>query len=183
VKHNYEISSVSVEPILLAAAKRFLKLDDYTEDDDLVNGLISAAREYCEKHTNRLFVKRQVVEYFDSSFVGLSSQCFTFPTREIDSVEVKQSGIFATVANSVFDIDQIADTTQIFIGPGGSWPDIDSGRNTVKVIYQSGYDVVPASVIVAMKKLISTWYDDRYDGIKKHPSTVQNILHPFLRYT
>ena len=44
----------SAEPISLAQAKKFLRVFN-TDDDDLISGLITAAREEVENFTNRSF--------------------------------------------------------------------------------------------------------------------------------
>ncbi len=48
------VTGPSVEPITLAQAKSQCRVD-FVEDDMLITGLITAARQYCEKRTNRAF--------------------------------------------------------------------------------------------------------------------------------
>lgn len=48
------ITPPTVEPITLAQAKLHLRVD-FSDDDALITGLITAARQYCEKRTNRAF--------------------------------------------------------------------------------------------------------------------------------
>ena len=55
----------AVEPILLAQAKNFLKID-YTDDDVLIAGLITAAREHVEAFTARSLVNKTYVQTLDS---------------------------------------------------------------------------------------------------------------------
>lgn len=182
MKHNYEISAVSVEPITLADAKAFLKLDDFTEDDDYISTLISAAREFCEDFTKTLFVRREVVEYFDNTHLLSRSIALSYVADEFTSLEIKSNGVFATVLASTYEADKCAQTSSIVLNNGHYWPSMDIGRNKVKATYQSGFAVTPKKAIIAMQKLISTWYDDRYDGVQKFPSRVKDILHSYIRY-
>jgi uncharacterized phiE125 gp8 family phage protein len=56
----------SVEPVLLADAKTFCRVDaSDTQDDLLITGLIQAAREYCETFTRRTLINTGFVQYLD----------------------------------------------------------------------------------------------------------------------
>ena len=54
---------VSVEPITLADAKTFIRVD-YTDEDTLISGLISRARSYAEMVTGRALATQTVQEIF-----------------------------------------------------------------------------------------------------------------------
>jgi len=53
-----------VEPITLALAKQQLRVD-FTDDDAIITGLITAARQYCEKRTRRAFFNQTWVRTLD----------------------------------------------------------------------------------------------------------------------
>jgi len=55
------------EPITLAEAKTYLRVDDSTEDD-LISILISAARQYAERHENRLLVARTAEDVAETDY-------------------------------------------------------------------------------------------------------------------
>jgi uncharacterized phiE125 gp8 family phage protein len=60
------ISAPTVEPVTLALAKLHLRVD-FPDDDLLITGLITAARQYCEKRTNRAFFNQtwmRTLDYF-----------------------------------------------------------------------------------------------------------------------
>lgn len=180
MKFKYTIENPSVEPITLVDAKVFLKLDDFTEDDDLVSSLISAAREYCEDFTCRILAKREVVQMFDAP-MSLDN-LLAFPTKELTKLEFKQSGTFTEVDVSIYIVDGDEIQSYISLIGGESWPDVDAGKSTIRATYQSGFDPLPAKIKIAMQKLISTWYDDRYDGKHTFPSRVKDILHSYIRF-
>jgi hypothetical protein len=56
----------SVAPVSLAFAKNFLRVDDIDEDDDLINALIWAATDVCERWTNRSFISKGFIQALDS---------------------------------------------------------------------------------------------------------------------
>lgn len=61
------------EPVTLVALKARIKLTS-TADDAQLTGLITAAREFAERISNRCLAPRQFVEYRD---------CFPYPTKEL----------------------------------------------------------------------------------------------------
>lgn len=51
------VAGPAVEPLTVAEAKRYLRVeDDFADDDDLIADLIAAARELCETRTDRTFL-------------------------------------------------------------------------------------------------------------------------------
>lgn len=60
-----EVSLVAQEPVSLAMAKNFLKINT-SKDDGLIGGLISAARLYCEGCTGLYLASRNFVQYRDA---------------------------------------------------------------------------------------------------------------------
>jgi hypothetical protein len=55
----------TAEPVTLAQAKRFLRVE-FPDDDDLITGLIQAAREACENFTDRSFCIKGYRQSLDS---------------------------------------------------------------------------------------------------------------------
>lgn len=56
----------AVDPVSLAEAKNFLRVDDISEDDDLITGLISSATILCETFCRRSFINKGFLETLDS---------------------------------------------------------------------------------------------------------------------
>lgn len=62
-----QLALPTTEPVSLAEAKTFCKVEaSITDDDALITGLIQAAREYAEKWTGRALAQRQFVLVMDS---------------------------------------------------------------------------------------------------------------------
>jgi hypothetical protein len=66
---GYVISTAlpAVEPVTLAAAKNYLRVDvGFTQDDGLIGTLISSAREHIERVTGRCIARRTMRQVLDS---------------------------------------------------------------------------------------------------------------------
>lgn len=59
------------EPISLTDAKLYLRVDDYSEDI-LIGHLITAAREFAERHENRLLVARSSEDVAGTDYFTIS---------------------------------------------------------------------------------------------------------------
>lgn len=56
----------SVDPVSLAEAKNFLRVDDIDDDDALITSLIKASTVACETFTNRSFINKGFIQSLDS---------------------------------------------------------------------------------------------------------------------
>jgi len=56
----------AVDPVSLAQAKNFLRVDGFTDDDTLITGLISAATIACENFTRRSFITKGFLMTLDA---------------------------------------------------------------------------------------------------------------------
>src|ERR1017187_2305877 len=67
VPHYIETSAPAIEPVTLAHAKQQCVVDvGFTDDDDLISGLITAARQHCEKIMQRAIFSRTVLLSLDN---------------------------------------------------------------------------------------------------------------------
>lgn len=56
----------SCDPVTLTQAKNYLRVDDITDDDTLIEGLISAATDACENFCRRSFIKKGFLQTLDA---------------------------------------------------------------------------------------------------------------------
>lgn len=162
------ITEPAEEPISLAEAKLNLRIDDDLDhEDDVVEGLIVAARRYCEKHTGRQFVT-----------AGLRLALDKFPARErglielpspplIGSVVVKYydaDNVLTTLAADAYDVDTIGEPGRIRPVTGTNWPTVRDRLNAVLIEYSAGYGSaadVPFTIKRAMHLLVGHWFKNR----------------------
>jgi len=146
------ITPPTSEPITIDEARLHLRVD-HCDEDELINTLITAAREQAEHIIGRAIMP-QTLELELSSFSG----DITLEHPPIVSVESIKY-LDATVAEiTLLAGDYVL--TNGYIKPVTAWP---SG-SAVKVRYVAGYadaESVPAGIKAWIKLAIGTWYAKR----------------------
>jgi len=159
------VTGPSTEPITRDQAKTFLRVDN-TTDDTLIDGLIKAARIYCENQTRRAFVS-QTWEYTKNGFCG-AIELPIMPVISVTSVSyVDPTGntqIFTEgTSPDVPKYSVFTDAPRTLIEPkyNVTWPITQDVRNAVTVRFVAGYATVPQDIITAIYLLVAHWYDLR----------------------
>lgn len=184
-----------VEPVTLVEAKNFCRQEE-NDDDDLITGLIQAAREYAEIFTRRSFVQKSYIQYFDffpwyenyqhvspghnytrfassewnysqmiklwrPPCVAVQKIMYTDPSSAVQTLHAYDINTNPTG----FQVDVATEPARLFPSPGGYWPPALYIPNAVAVYFTAGYSVdaslVPMTVKVAIKQLVSHWYEHR----------------------
>ncbi len=160
------VTQPSVEPVTLDEAKLFCRIDGNTQNE-LVSGLITAAREYAEAFTKRAFITTTFRQSLDR-FPGLFTNTMQFPRNNpmfeaihaqkiklyrpplisVDHIEYKDaSGVKQTLQPfnadnnpTGFMVDADNEPASVYPAPGTSWPiSYLIVPNNVKVIFSAGY--------------------------------------------
>jgi len=145
----------NVEPITRADAKRWLRVDD-SYDDFIIDTLIIAAREICEKYLNHSIITRTVTAILNNSCGNIYLPYG--PVKAITSV---------TDANgNILDADQFTATGARFVRIK------DPLQDNLKIIYTAGYEDCPAQIKIGMLCQIAYMYENRGDdtGLKSQLS-------------
>jgi len=181
----------STYPVTLAEAKLHCRVDsDLTADDSLLSGLIAAATEMAQRHTQRQFVTAQLVMTFDrfpgrifdhfrgsieavnregydwGNFVDRSSiRLSRPPVQSVQSiVYLDQSGTLVTLPTSVYELDNTREPARVGLKPSQFWPSTARSLSAVKVNYTAGYGAataVPQAIKQAILLLVGSWYENR----------------------
>lgn len=164
------------EPITLAEAKEYARIDGSTEDT-LVTSLIKAARLHCESYMGKAIIRKTVT--IDS---------FSFPYQwQIPYGPL----VSASDITKVVTIDQNnVETALNYQVNIGSFPKIaiTSGDQSFKfkMIYVAGFTTVPEDIKLAVKMMVNTLYERREDfsDLQAIPSPlgVKAILMPYKTY-
>lgn len=140
---RYQVTTPpSSEPLTLTAVKLHLRLmpDDASEDDEILEPLMSAAREFCENVTGLALAPQTITAYADEA------QQIAVPRLPLLNVEsVKAGGEDAEYA-----VDPLAGTIS-FTKP----------LKNITVVYRAGYSELPKTIRQAMLLLVGHWYANR----------------------
>lgn len=154
--------------ISLEEAKNSLRIDDtLTEDDSLINSMITAAFQYIEKYTNHILVE-QDREYFSDTETKWCGQnifnVYDFPIvnvvspASVDDYTAKQ---FPTKTRYTASDETI----------------------TLNLGYAAVSDI-PSAFIQAAYTIINTWYynSEKMDSSTLIPSSVRFSIDPYRRF-
>ncbi len=154
------------EPISLIEAKAHLRVDD-TADDTLIDGLIRAAREYCETLQGRALMVQTIQMVLDQ-VPGRSFEIPLPPLVSVRSIEVSyEDGTTATVPASDYLVDTASQPGRVSLKRDADWPAEKeyAELNAFSVTFEAGYgdegEDVPQTTRQAILLLIGHWYEHR----------------------
>ncbi len=173
----YTVSTAPAsEPVTTAEAKLSLRVD-HSEEDDLIDEYIQAAREYVEGFTNRGLMTQTIKQYYaafpcalDLRFAPIQS---VTSVKYYDGANVQQT----LVLNTDYYQDIITEPGQIT--PVDSWPTTYTRPDAVEVEFIAGYAnaaSVPAKIKQVMYLLIGEMYEVRENSVKRLPTAAEYLL-------
>lgn len=159
-------------PILpLAEVKRYLRLDDDFNDDDLdIERMIASALEYIEKQTNHVFrVQDKTYRTSSTSYQGSYFGSFGYCSDSIN--------IFDTPINTT----EFGDKTPLYFS--GYVKFVNTESVTVNVGYANRADV-PSALIECALQMIKVFYYEAEKNINTTlvPENVNQIINSYRRF-
>jgi len=175
----------AVEPVTLAGAKAYLRVEHDT-DDDVISGLIAGARLQVEAQTRRALIIQTWQIRRDSWPTDGRLMVVPAPLREIVAVRVYDSG------GAPHAVDLQAFTANIAAAPGviGFVPWSLPGRTLagIEIDIEAGYGDaaadVPQPLRRAIELLVAHWYEHRGliaagQSVAVLPATVAAMIAPY----
>lgn len=162
------VTASTTEPVSRTEAKLHLRADG-SDEDNLIDRLIIAAREYCEPIARRAFMPQTLLMAFDGWPVSAERNYLELLRPPVQSVShikyYDSSGVLQTMSASDYVADLVASPARIYLADGASWPSeaLRAGL-AIEVTYVAGYadaDAVPARYKQAMLLLVGHWYENR----------------------
>lgn len=137
----------SIEPVTLAEFKRYARVwEDLTDDDDLIETLITAARETLERRLARAFLSQNLREFRTIPEDGRIRLLRT-PVMDVIDVEIDGEPI---------DVPALEGPATLRLGHPGK---------AVEITYEAGYGDdsgdVPKTLRLAVLMLAAHFYDQR----------------------
>lgn len=205
------VTDATAEPVQIAEAKQYSRVD-HTDEDDLFRSLIVAARRYVEKETG-LALKTQTWTAVYDRWPDGQSQGFGGPwwdgTRQLPislitsttTIEIPKRpfqaithiklrdayGTLNTVSSSVYfaEISDMRGRVNRVLGQ--VWPAIIlANTGAIEITFTAGFDAapysgVPQDLITAIKMLVKHWYDDREPIADGRIGPVPNHVNEILK--
>lgn len=128
------------EPVSLAEAKAYLRVDT-ADDDGLIATLIIAAREYCEGFQNRAYITQTWQLWLDSWPEGSEIRIPRPPLQAVNSVKYYGADNTEYVLSPAdYIVDNKSEPGRIVLAYGKSWPGITlRPANAICVEFVAGY--------------------------------------------
>lgn len=174
------------EPVTLQEMKLHCRIDGL-EDDDLVNSLISAARQLVETQAGIRLVTQTIQDDRDD---WPEIWYLEGPIQSVSSIDYLDSdGNWQEVDLGDVDVDTFSNPARVTPGVDLDWPEIYGGLGCVSITYVAGYGAAsacPAILKQAIKLLIGHWYANR-EGVNignivnELPYAVEAIIGMFKR--
>lgn len=166
------------EPLSLAEVKIHLRVD-HTDEDEMLSGYISAARDLVENECSRALMAQTVElglddfpRYEDRIRIprGQLQGIFSFLYTDVDGIT------HAMNAGTDYKLNQFSEPAEVVLPFNAVWPSVmlDTAA-PVRIQFQCGYESaadVPKQAKQAMLMLIGDWYVNREDVVIGRTSTV-----------
>jgi uncharacterized phiE125 gp8 family phage protein len=176
------VSPPASEPISLAEAKLFLRVD-HNAEDDLINALIGAAREAVEAGIGRALITRRVRESLDiwrrdavhGAVLGLG------PVTSVVAVRLlANNGAQSVIDPERYRVEGNRDRPRL-VFPSG-FPATLRSAGGIEIEYDCGYADEPSDLPVALRvatmQIVASLYELR-EGVGGVPETARALMRPF----
>jgi uncharacterized phiE125 gp8 family phage protein len=164
------------EPVTLAQARAWLRVESGTDEDDLITALIPAARARAEWHTGRAFVTQGWTLWLDRA--ALCIEIPLPPLRSVVSVTLHAPDDSATVLGSGdYTVDLAGSRLLLHTAPLNL-----RALNAVAIAFTAGYGDaadVPAPITQAILQIVASLYEHRGGDAVPTPDSALALLAPY----
>jgi len=178
------LTAPAAEPLSLAAAKAFLRVE-HDDDDDVIGALIASARIHAEAQTRRAFMSQTWRLTLDAWPAEGRLSVRPAPLAALSAVRVyDDAGNASTVDLQAFVVDTVG--SQLAFAP---WALAQPGRSVagIELDVIAGYgdaaSDVPEPLRHAVRILVAHWYENRglvaSGNAGALPATVAALIAPY----
>jgi uncharacterized phiE125 gp8 family phage protein len=178
------VDGPAVEPVALPEMRAYLRVDGEAEDE-LIAGLVRAARLIVEASSRRILVAsrwRLVLDRWPSErIIHLPLS----PLLSVERIAVAASGGPQEVPPAAYTADRVSDPPRIVVGPEA--PDPVEARAGIAIELVAGFgdapDAIPDPLRLAVKMMVARWFENRGDiaGEQSLPMDALALVMPFRR--
>lgn len=182
------VTPPALEPVTLAELKAHARIDDSSEDE-LLSGLIVAARQWCEGYTRRALIAQTWRQFFSTRPTGDRITLARAPLIEVTAVRTYDDLDRETVWDTAnYFVDASSEPALLVLRTGAVWADFERAANGMEITYRAGYgetaEDVPAVLRLAIRQLALHWYEYRGEAVVegsagKVPMVIEALLQPY----
>lgn len=146
----------------------------------MINSLISAAREFIENYTLLKLLPQTVTEQFDEFINPLELSCA--PLRSVTSVTYLNTEGQSVPTGDIYKSQEYSLLPRLVLKSNENWPTVTNEKSAISVVYIVGFDdaaAVPEILKSAMLLMISHWYENRQDTVRRMPTMVEFMIRPY----
>jgi uncharacterized phiE125 gp8 family phage protein len=181
------ITAPTYEPISAADVAEYIRVDDLAEDQLLLDGMITAARQYLEQYLSRPIATQTLEEaltgWADPIVLDSSLQSVT----SIKYLDL--NGVEQTLASNQYLVDTYSEPAQITPAYNVEFPELYAVPNNIKIRYVAGYtsggspdlNPMPKPLRFAMMLIIGDLYANREAGGDK-PYQINPTVESLLQF-
>jgi len=178
--HKLELTTNPlIEPVTLAEMKLYMKRDEDTTDDTLIESIIESARKKAEDYCNRAFI--------DQSWtlsLNHSPGIINIPKGYLDSITsiniVSDLGVSTLQASTIYQTET-GENGLIMLESGNSWTSSTRPRGEMVIIFKAGYGAlvtdIPEGLKTGIKQIAAYLYENREST--EVPKLIMGVLNPY----
>ena len=178
----------AAEPVSLADAKSWLKIDT-SEDDDLIGALVTSARLIVESRTRRMLLTQTWRLVLDQWPRGLVASLPFAPFQSVVAIRVYDANALAQILpGELYTVDAAPDRARLIFGAAPPAPGRPIAGIEIDLVvgYGDDPDAVPAPLRQAIRLLAARWFENRGDQLsdpaqERFPAQVAALLAPYSR--
>lgn len=157
------ITAPTIEPVTATELKLFGRIDG-TDEDTLIEGFITAARNACEGYLARALIKQKIRLYLDY-WPGMEIELPRPPLISVEGVyTVDEDDVLTTYDSTNYYVIDNLDPAKLVI-KNGSTPPSNTDRYTAGywVDFWSGYGTAATDVPALIKEALKLWTMQIYE--------------------
>lgn len=180
---SYLLAGPALEPVTLAEAKAYLRVDDSAEDG-LVATLITAARLHVESTTARALIAQSWRAVLDCWPAGRALRLPVAPLIGLAAINAyDEAGAVHPIGLGQFSSE--AEPARLLLPPVIEGMPVTRRRQGIEIDYAAGYGAaaadVPAGLRQALLTLVASWFEHRDVATQAPPGGFERLIAPYRR--
>jgi len=184
------VTAASAPLVSIAAAKKHVHAEDFTDDDAYLEALVATATAHIDGPEPAWLGRAIGEQQWELRLDKFPTGCIRLPLPPLQSVDavsyIKSDGTSGTITDfREFGVDSRIGAGFILPAYDAAWPDTRNEPEAVRITFTAGYADVPPVIKRAILLLVGQWYNNREDAaeikLTEMPTGVDALIMP-LRF-